>query len=90
MSRSLNELGHGKFGDVHRGVWRNSRTITEVALKTLNPSTSSSDAKVKLLQEAAVMAQFKHPNVIQLYGIVIAGQNVSPLYIEGDDAARPA
>eukprot|EP00731_Ephydatia_muelleri_P006930 Em0003g1178a len=88
---SLNELGHGKFGDVHRGVWRNSRTITEVALKTLNPSTSSSDAKVKLLQEAAVMAQFKHPNVIQLYGIVIAGQNLTlviELALKGDLRSR--
>ena len=76
-SRSLNELGHGMFGDVHRGVWRNSHTITDVALKTLNPSTSSSEAKLKLLQEAAVMAQFRHPNVIKLYGMFIMGKNVS-------------
>ena len=57
-------------------MWRRSGGIIEVALKTLNLTTSPKDAKVKLLQEAAVMAQFRHPNVILLHGVVIEQQNV--------------
>ena len=47
----------------------------------LDPTTSHQDDKVKFLQEAAIMAQFKHPNVIQLYGIVTDGQPVGCVYI---------
>ena len=31
---------------------------------------SDEQSKVKFLQEAAIMSQFKHPNVIKLYGVV--------------------
>ncbi len=41
----------------------------DVALKTLK-DTSSINKKVKFLQEAAIMAQFNHPNVIALHGLV--------------------
>ena len=47
----------------------------------LDPTTSHQDDKVKFLQEAAIMAQFKHPNVIQPYGIVTDGQPVCCVYI---------
>ena len=43
--------------------------MCEVALKTLKADSSEED-KVKFLQEAAIMAQFKHPNVITLHGVV--------------------
>ena len=33
--------------------------------------------RVKFLQEAAIMAQFKHPNVITLYGVVSTRGTVS-------------
>ena len=33
--------------------------------------------RVKFLQEAAIMAQFKHPNVITLYGVVNTRGTVS-------------
>ena len=42
--------------------------ILDVALKSLKEGVSSSD-KVKFLQEAATMAQFRHPNVAALYGV---------------------
>ena len=41
----------------------------DVALKTQS-RTDDRDARVKLLQEAAIMSQFKHTNVIKLYGVV--------------------
>eukprot|EP00731_Ephydatia_muelleri_P015150 Em0008g870a len=69
-------LGSGQFGGVQMGIWNGSKGRREVAIKTLNPTITQPDAKVKFLQEAAIMAQFRHPNVIQLYGIVTDGEPV--------------
>ena len=41
----------------------------DVAVKTLSSEATPMD-RVKFLQEGTIMAQFKHPNVVQLYGIV--------------------
>lgn len=38
-------------------------------MKTLQDESSERD-KVKFLQEAAIMGQFKHKNVLALHGIV--------------------
>ena len=73
----LIELGSGQFGGVHVGTWKCSNETWEVAIKTLNPTTIETEPKIKFLQEAAIMAQFRHPNVIQLYGIVTDGEPVS-------------
>ena len=61
------------------GIWNGSKGRCEVAIKTLNPTITQPDAKVKFLQEAAIMAQFRHPNVIQLYGIVTDGEPVGDI-----------
>ena len=61
------------------GIWNGSKGRCEVAIKTLNPTITQPDAKVKFLQEAAIMVQFKHPNVIQLYGIVTDGEPVGDM-----------
>ena len=71
--RAKSALGHGQFGGVHKGKWKSSNGEREVAIKVLDPTKSHLDDKVKFLQEAAIMAQFKHPNVILLYGIVTEG-----------------
>jgi len=41
----------------------------EVAVKTLNTNASDKD-KLRFLQEAAIMCQFDHQNVIKLHGVV--------------------
>ena len=41
----------------------------EVAVKTLNTNTTYKD-KLRFLQEAAIMCQFDHQNVIKLHGVV--------------------
>ena len=70
-------LGSGQFGTVNRGVWQAPRgRRLEVAVKTLNPEAVES-AKVKFLQEAAIMGQFLHPNVVKLHGVVTVGEPVS-------------
>ena len=47
-----------------------------MAVKTLKRGSSEKD-KVKLLQEAAIMGQFSHINVIKLHGVVTLGEPVS-------------
>ena len=48
----------------------------EVAIKTLNHKANEKE-RVKFLQEAAVMGQFHHPNVITLHGVVTVGEPVN-------------
>ena len=52
----------------------------DVAIKTLKEAASMED-KIKFLQEAAIMGQFSHPNVVKLYGVVSKGEPVSAIYI---------
>lgn len=56
-----------------KAYWKNE---IEVAVKSMPPDTDIEE-RVKLLQEAAMMGQFRHPNVVQLHGIVTAGTSVS-------------
>ena len=46
------------------------------AVKVMKPSIAEG-AKVRFLQEAAVMGQFFHPNVVKLHGVVTVGEPVS-------------
>jgi serine/threonine protein kinase len=71
-------LGAGQFGTVHKGEWVASEggEKIEVAVKTLKEGAGEGD-KVKFLQEAAIMGQFSHPNVVKLYGVVTVGEPVS-------------
>ena len=63
-------LGGGEFGDVVKGYWKSADYSVEVALKTLS-GAQTREGRTKLLQEAAIMSQFKHPNVVKLFGVVI-------------------
>eukprot|EP00731_Ephydatia_muelleri_P029662 Em0021g185a len=69
-------LGGGQFGGVYVGMWNGSKGRSEVAIKMLNQSSVQPDARIKFLQEAAIMAQFRHPNIIELYGFVTDGESV--------------
>ncbi len=70
-------LGSGAFGTVSKGRWQSSGGVMEVAVKT-NQSKEEGD-KVKFLQEAAIMGQFRHPNIVKLIGVVTLGEPVSLL-----------
>ena len=76
LPRTVAHLGSGQFGNVDKGLWKHSGHIVEVAVKTCSAESSEED-KVKFLQEAAIMAQFAHPSVVKLYGVVSRGGPVS-------------
>ena len=69
-------LGTGEFGDVFKGEWETPYGVKEIAAKLLRKGAGQDDV-VKFLQEAAIMAQFKHPNVVGFYGAVTLQQPVS-------------
>jgi serine/threonine protein kinase len=47
----------------------------KVAVKSLN-KTAGEGERVKFLQEAAIMGQFYHPNIVRLHGVVTVGNPV--------------
>ncbi|XP_019861610.1 PREDICTED: uncharacterized protein LOC109590107 [Amphimedon queenslandica] len=67
--QTIKELGSGQFGTVYEGMWLSK----PVAIKTLKNSSVEQD-KVKFLQEAAIMGQFHHPNIVKLHGMVTVGE----------------
>lgn len=63
------KIGSGQFGTVNKATWKQSAfQLIKVAAKTLKDDASEMD-KIRFLQEAAMMAQFRHPNVVALYGV---------------------
>ena len=57
-------------------MWSSPAGPVDVAIKTLK-NTSDEQEKVKFLQEAAIMGQFRHPNIVKLHGMVTVGEPVS-------------
>ena len=55
-----------------------SKVKNDVAVKMLKEGADELE-KVKFLQEAAIMGQFSHPNVVKLYGVITEGEPVSQL-----------
>ena len=70
------QLGSGQFGEVCKALWAISGATKELAIKTLRAELLEEE-KVRFLQEAAIMGQFSHPNVVKLYGVVTVGEPVS-------------
>ena len=73
----MERVGDGNFGEVYKGRldWRNSakafRGSHNVAVKrALAAAGALEAAKAELLKEAVLTAQFDHPNVLRLLGVV--------------------
>ncbi|KAK2705363.1 hypothetical protein QYM36_017408 [Artemia franciscana] len=62
-------IGKGEFGDVLLGFYRSER----VAVKMLK---DTSRAAQKFLAEASVMTSLRHPNLVQLLGVVFSDPHV--------------
>ena len=74
------QLGSGQFGVVYKGVLQSPELgEVDVAVKTLKEGSGEED-RVKFLQEAAIMGQFKHHNVVTMHGVVTDGEPVSSQY----------
>ncbi|KAL1517707.1 hypothetical protein ABEB36_001439 [Hypothenemus hampei] len=58
------KLGGGQYGDVYEAVWK--RYNMTVAVKTLKEDTM---ALKDFLEEAAIMKEMKHSNLVQLMGV---------------------
>ena len=76
MCRFGHNLGAGEFGVVCKGEWVTPLGPREVALKVSRDDVPGEE-KVKLLQEAAIMKQFCHLNVVRLLGTVTISDPVS-------------
>ena len=48
----------------------------EVAVKTIKGDCNEED-RIKFLQEAAIMGQFDHPNIVKVMGIMATSNEVS-------------
>lgn len=59
-----NKLGGGQYGEVYEAVWKRYGNI--VAVKTLKEDTM---ALKDFLEEAAIMKEMKHSNLVQLIGV---------------------
>jgi len=58
-------VGRGSFGDVYRGMFRG----TEVAVKKILAAQLTRDFVTELYQEAALMQEIRHPNVLTFMGV---------------------
>lgn len=68
--RLLSKIGEGHFASVFLGSWFSGKgRLTQVAVKQLKP-TASAEWRVKFLQEAAIMGQFHHQNIVKMFGVV--------------------
>ncbi|UYV74394.1 ABL1 [Cordylochernes scorpioides] len=57
-------LGAGQYGDVHQALW--TKYNITVAVKTLKEETM---ALKDFLEEASIMKEMRHPNLVQLLGV---------------------
>eukprot|EP00731_Ephydatia_muelleri_P017701 Em0010g799a len=59
------KLGKGAFGDVWEAVLKGQK----VAVKTCRSTDDGMPEKEKFLQEAEILKQYEHPNIVKLIGV---------------------
>ena len=75
-SSVLEQFGSGQFGQVSKALWSIAGATKDLAIKTLRAELPEEE-KVRFLQEAAIIGQFSHPNVVKLYGVVTVEELVN-------------
>ncbi|MEO5769111.1 MAG: serine/threonine-protein kinase [Polyangia bacterium] len=87
--RLIRRLGRGGMGDIH--LASHERLPGQFVVKVLSPDlVSDQDAFVRFRQEAVVMANIRHPNVVQLvdFNFTMAGLPFLVMeYLPGKDLA---
>ena len=66
----------GQFSAVSKAVWKNGEHRYQVAIKSATVQTQVKEHTL-MLQEAAIMGQFIHPNIVSIYGVVNERHSVS-------------
>ncbi len=59
-----------------RAVWKRDIDSCRIDVTIRSPDSTDPerDSKVEILQEVAIMAQFRHPNIVKLHGAVNDGR----------------
>ncbi|KAM7346733.1 receptor protein-tyrosine kinase sevenless isoform 1-T5 [Cochliomyia hominivorax] len=82
----LNFLGSGAFGEVYEGMLKHEEQgqMEKVAIKSLRKGASEF---AELLQEAQLMSNFKHDNIVRLIGVCCDTESISIImeHMEGGD-----
>ncbi|KAK5983468.1 Non-specific protein-tyrosine kinase, partial [Trichostrongylus colubriformis] len=73
-------LGQGAFGEVRAGTLQlKTGETVDVAIKVTKGTSDLCKAKIKeMMKEARLMRNFKHKNIVRIYGVAVDEQ---PLYI---------
>ena len=75
--KMLTKLGEGEFGEVYKAVLKTpTGTSQDVAVKVVKKGAPQEE-RLKLLQEAAILGQFKHNHILHLVGVVTTDEPVS-------------
>ena len=70
------KLGEGQFGEVYKAVLKGpTGTSQDVAVKLVKKGAPQEET-VKLLQEAAILGQFRHKHIVGLLGVVTVSEPV--------------
>ena len=81
----------GQFGyQTARTSWRKTQDQTlDVCLKATYTDEGADRAdRIKMLQEAAVLAQFRHPNVVRLHGLIYKENVVRSFIVDVDKSGN--
>jgi serine/threonine protein kinase len=85
--RVLMELGHGGMGVVRLAMSRGPRGFVKlIVLKSLHPHLAhDEDSRRRLLEEARIAACLSHPNIVQVYEVIVerAAPTIVMEYLEG-------
>ena len=75
--KMLTKLGEGEFGEVYKAVLKTpTGTSQDVAVKVVKKGAPQEE-RLKLLQEAAILGQFRHNHIVHLVGVVTTDEPVS-------------
>ena len=75
------QLGAGQFGEVYKGELQTPYGPVDAAVKLVKKGAPQEE-RVKLLQEAAILGQFKHRHIVRLIGVVTLGKQVRKWYYD--------
>ena len=82
------KLGSGGMGVVYLAT--DERLKRQVAIKKLLSNPKSSNAHKRIRQEALLLAQLNHSNIVQIYDVVETGSDIALVmeYVDGSNLER--